>query len=60
MRIPQWGRLTRKICEVLSCDQTATHWVEDGEGSDSEYCYEHAERFYRAAERKYAKVTAKN
>lgn len=46
MRKPTKGALPRKLCEVLSCDELATYWEDDGRGYDAEYCRQHAEELY--------------
>lgn len=48
--------MSRRLCQVLPCVATATHWVDDGQGDDSEYCQDHAEHLYERAMAKYRDV----
>lgn len=42
MAQPRMGKMPIRLCELLSCSEPATHWVEDGRGDDGEYCEAHA------------------
>jgi hypothetical protein len=48
--------MSRRLCEVLPCMQTATHWVDNGRGDDSEYCEEHATEVYDEAMEQYREI----
>jgi hypothetical protein len=53
MARPRTGKMSTRLCEVMPCMESATHWVDDGAGYDGEYCEAHAKNIYETALAKY-------